>query len=45
MMTLSQWRRYSADTVVLTVSRVCKLVSGAVGNVGVRPFTVASFRI
>ena len=33
------------DSVVLTVSRVCKLVSVAVGTVGVRPFTAASSRI
>ena len=31
--------------VVLTVSRVCKVVSVAVGTVGVRPFTAASYRI
>ena len=32
-------------SVVLTVSRVCEVVSVAVGTVGVRPFTGASYRI
>lgn len=31
--------------VVLTVSRACKVVSVAVGTVGVWPFTAASHRI
>ena len=38
-------RGKSGVPVVLTVSRVCKLVSVAVGTVGVRPFTAASYRI
>lgn len=31
--------------VVLTLSRVCKVVSVAVGTVGIRSFTAASHRI